>query len=102
MSFEGTWNITLETPMGPQMGQLDLKTSGSVITGFVTTPMGQVDIEDGQIDGLTAKWKIKVTTPMKLTLKFVATVEDDNIHGKAKAGVMPGGAFSGTRVVAGA
>ncbi|MBV1919694.1 MAG: hypothetical protein KUG73_03370, partial [Pseudomonadales bacterium] len=53
-------------------------------------------IEDGNFDGETLTWKSKTTKPMKLTLKYTATLDEaNNMSGFVKV-AMAKMKFSGT------
>ena len=51
MGADGTWTMTMKTPMGEQEGTLDLKTDGSTLTGTMSSPQGSMDLENGTVDG---------------------------------------------------
>ncbi|HVB27960.1 MAG TPA: hypothetical protein VNE21_08625 [Mycobacteriales bacterium] len=97
MSIAGSWQISMNTPMGTQTAQLVFQTEGTSLTGTMTSPLGAVDISDGVADGDTATWKAAVTSPMPLTLEFSARVDGDAISGEAKLGAFGTSTFSGTR-----
>lgn len=94
---DGTWNTTMNTPMGAQQGTLTLATSGDEISGKLAGPQGEIDIVDGKVEGELLTWKAKLTSPMPMTLEFDAKVEGDNISGNVKLGAFGNATFSGTR-----
>lgn len=96
-SADGTWNTTMNTPMGAQQGTLTLATSGSELTGKLAGPQGEIDIEDGKVDGDVLSWKAKLTSPMPMTLDFDAKVDGDNISGNVKLGAFGNATFTGSR-----
>lgn len=96
-SVDGTWNTTMNTPMGAQQGTLTLVTSGDDLTGKLAGPQGEIDITDGKVDGDKATWKAKLTSPMPMTLEFDAEVNGDDIKGNVKLGAFGNATFSGTR-----
>lgn len=96
-SADGTWNTTMNTPMGAQQGTLTLATSGSELTGKLAGPQGEIDIEDGKVDGDALSWKAKLTSPMPMTLDFDAKVDGDNISGNVKLGAFGNATFTGSR-----
>lgn len=97
MSADGTWNTTINTPMGAQNGTLTLSTEGGNLTGTMASPLGEMPIQDGSIDGDTLSWKADITSPMAMTLEFTAKVEGDEIGGNVKLGAFGNATFSGTR-----
>ncbi len=97
MSADGTWNTTMNTPMGAQQGTLTLASDGGSLTGKLSGPQGDIDLEDGTIDGDNLTWKASITTPMAMTLEFSATVSGDEISGNVKLGAFGDATFSGTR-----
>ncbi len=97
MSADGTWNTTMNTPMGAQNGSLTLTTNGAELSGKMSSPQGEMAIENGTIDGANLAWKAAITSPMPMTLEFTATVDGDAITGTVKLGAFGEAEFSGTR-----
>jgi hypothetical protein len=97
MAVDGTWNITLTTPMGPQQSTMVLEANGSALGGTMTSPMGKITIESGTIDGDTATWTAKISGPMAMTMECSAEVDGDSINGEAKLGSFGTATFTGSR-----
>jgi len=97
MSADGTWNTTINTPMGAQNGTLELNVDGNDLSGKMSSPQGEMAIENGAIDGDSLSWKAAITAPMPMTLEFSATVDGDAITGTVKLGAFGEAEFSGTR-----
>lgn len=97
MSANGTWNTTINTPMGAQNGTLTLATDGAELSGTMSSPQGEMAIENGAVDGDTLTWKAAITSPMPMTLEFSASVDGDAITGTVKLGAFGEAEFSGTR-----
>ena len=97
MSADGTWNTTINTPMGAQNGTLTISTEGGNLSGKMSGPAGEMDIQDGAIDGDNLTWKADITSPMAMTLEFSATVSGDDISGSVKLGAFGDASFTGTR-----
>ena len=97
MSADGTWNTTMNTPMGAQNGTMTLSTDGGALSGKLSGPQGEIDLEDGAVDGNSLTWKASITTPMAMTLEFDATLEGDNISGNVKLGAFGNATFTAER-----
>ena len=97
MSADGTWNTTMNTPMGAQNGTMTLSTEGGNLTGKLTSPQGEIELQDGTVDGDSLSWKADITSPMAMTLEFAATVDGDSMTGNVKLGAFGDATFSGTR-----
>jgi hypothetical protein len=96
MSVDGTWDITVNTPMGAQASTVVLTSDGGTLNGEVTAPQPGT-IYEGTVDGDSAKWKIDITVPMALTVQFDVTVDGDSLSGTASAGPFPPSQVTGTR-----
>jgi hypothetical protein len=97
MTVDGTWHMKIQTPRGEQEAQLQLSTSGSSLTGsFNDTP-----IENGRLTDDGISFTAKLTSPIKVKISCTATIDGDEISGKAKAALLPVAIpFSGTRATA--
>lgn len=96
MTVQGKWNITVKTPVGDKQGVLELRVDGPKLSGRISNPDYTVDFSDGRIAGNQLEWSAKLDKPMRMTLKFTATVDADRIEGKAKH-LLGSATFSGTR-----
>lgn len=97
MAVDGTWNISLDTPMGTRQATLDLKADGGALTGTQSADGATGPIQDGTVDGNKVQWKVDITNPMPLTLTFTATVDGDKMSGDADTGTFGSFPFSGSR-----
>ena len=93
MAIDGDWDITAQTPMGPQTSKLTIKTDGDTFTGTNVGPMGSADLEDGKIDGNTLTWSMKM---MGMDIKGTATIDGDTIKGSLNS-PMGDATMEGTR-----
>lgn len=96
MSADGSWNVTLNTPMGAQAGTLILKANGDALEGTMTGPQGEVALEEGKIDGDSLSWAI-TAAQMNMKILFSATVDGDKISGEAELGSFGKASFEGAR-----
>lgn len=96
-SADGSWNVTLNTPMGARPASLKLKTEGDVLGGTMESPQGAMEIEDGKIDGDRLSWVANMTQPMPMKLEFTATLDGDKISGEVDLGTFGKASFEGSR-----
>jgi hypothetical protein len=95
--FAGSWDATLVTPIGTMLVVFYITEESGVIGGVARSDAETVDILDAVAEGSRLTWTQKVTTPMRLTLKFDVTVEGDTMTGAYKAGVFPSSKVNATR-----
>ena len=97
MAADGTWNLTMQTPMGERRSTLTLSTAGGTLTGKQEAEGNTTDIADGTVNGNELSWKVSITNPMPLTLTFTGTVDGDTLSGSADTGMFGSFPFEGTR-----
>ena len=97
MSVDGTWTLTMQTPMGERTSSLTLKSAGGALTGTQTAEGNTTDIADGTVNGDSVGWKVSITNPMPLTLEFSGKVSGDDIAGDMDISGFGSWAFSGKR-----
>jgi hypothetical protein len=97
MSVDGTWTLTINSPMGAVPAKLILKSSGASLTGTQSAQGQSGEIKEGKIEGNTLSWKNAITSPMPMTLEFSATVDGNKMAGKVSAGMMGKFDFTGER-----
>ena len=93
---DGTYDVTVKSPLGDQKSTLTVKSDGNTFTGTNSGAMGSSDVS-GEVSGNTLTWQQKITTPMPMTLDMTATIEGDTITGSAKAGAFGSFPLSGQR-----
>jgi len=97
MSADGSWNVTINSPMGAQQATLTLVTDGSSLSGKMDGAQGSQEFSGGTADGNNLEWKVEMTSPMPMTLEITATVDGDAISGNVKLGAFGDASFEGTR-----
>lgn len=98
MAVDGTWKLTVNTPMGAQESTLVISASGATLTGTQSAGHGEgKPIDDGTVNGNDISWKASITKPMAMTLTFSGTVEGDTLSGSVKLGMFGSAPFSGVR-----
>ncbi len=97
MSVDGTWTITINSPMGPQPSTLVLQADGDVLTGDQSAQGNTSPISNGKVDGDTISWTNSIKTPFPMTLEFTGVIEGDKLTGSVKAGSFGSFPFAGGR-----
>ena len=97
MSADGVWNITVTSPLGPQVSSLTLKTDGGALTGSQSAMGDTKPIRDGKIEGDTVTWSNSVSSPFPMDLDFTGKVDGDTLNGSVKAGGFGSFPFAGKR-----
>lgn len=82
-----TWNLTIQTPIGPQVSVATFIRQDAVLTGRIDGKMGGEDISEGKIDGQTLTWINDVKKPAKIKLAFDVQIAGDQLSGKVKMGM---------------
>jgi hypothetical protein len=98
MTADGDWDLVVTTPLGERRGVLSLETAGGTLHGRQMADGNTIEIFEGVVDGASLSWKISITDPMPLTLKFTGSVEGDQLSGKVALGEFGDSSFTATRV----
>lgn len=97
MSVEGTWDLTISTPIGRIEAVVELRREQGVLTGSADGAGEQVPLHDIVLDGDHLTWRQAITKPMRLNLDFAVTVDGDHLTGTSKAGRLPSSKVVGQR-----
>lgn len=98
MSVAGTYNTTVNSPMGPQSGTFTVEDCGDgTFTGNLTGSLGSMNVEDGKVDGNNLSWKMNMVVPMPMTLDCTATIDGDTLTGNVNAGAFGAMPLTGQR-----
>ncbi|MDQ0394840.1 hypothetical protein [Labrys monachus] len=85
MSVEGTYKITVKTPLGPQEAQLTLRSEGSALSGSIENVKGRSDFSGGSVDGNEFRFPARISTPIgRIHADIAGRVEDDRLIASAK------------------
>ena len=96
-SIIGTWDVTINTPMGAQVVSLQFADDH---TGAARYGSDSVPLQNVAVSGNSATCNVKVTQPMVLTLSCAVTVDGDSLTGTASAGFFGEFALAGRRASA--
>jgi hypothetical protein len=98
MAVDGTWNVTLNTPMGSRNATLELTADGNDLSGKWGGQQGSQEFSGGKVDGDNVSWNVMMSGAMgQMELQFKGKVDGDNISGDVQFGSFGSGTFSGTR-----
>ena len=97
MSVEGTWKVTMNSPMGKQETVLELRSEAGTLTGTQSGEHGSYPITDGQVNGDTISWSSSITSPIRIVLQFTGVVTGETMKGKVKLGMFGAFDFTGIR-----
>ncbi len=99
MSFDGTWDLTVPSPMGAKVFRIVLSTAGGAVQGTVATGGGPAaPLIDPVLEGGHLCWAVKMPPPMNVRLDLDLTCAGDTLAGSAKAGHMALPGVTGVRV----
>jgi hypothetical protein len=97
LAIDGTWSITIQTPMGPREGTLELIGEGG-LAGTFSNARGNSAIFDASADGDAFSFSTEFEGAMgKMKLDFKGTCAGDAMSGDVVFGQFGNGTFSGAR-----
>lgn len=98
MAVDGTYDITLSTPMGERPAKLTLATDGNTLSGKFAGEQGEQDFDGGSVDGDAVKWSATINGAMgEMKLDFDGNVAGNEISGNVQFGSFGSGTFKGTK-----
>lgn len=97
MAVDGTWNVSVQSPMGEQKATLTLKNDGGALSGTAKAAAGQMDIANGKVEGDKATWSMTIQQPFPMTLDYDVIVAGDEMRGMVKAGAFGSFPMTGQR-----
>ncbi|MGX1830171.1 DJ-1/PfpI family protein [Paenibacillus taichungensis] len=96
--FDGNWDTTINTPVGKLEVELYINTSTDVIQGTATQGDETIAFLNPVLCDNRLTWTLPITKPIRLNLKFEVTVDEDQMRGTAKAGLLPSSKLTGKRI----
>jgi len=99
MSLNGTWDISISSPIGAQTAVLELTEHNGVIAGVVKNDAETLPLSNPVLQGTRLTWQSTMTKPFRLNLTFDVSFEGDTLSGTSKAGIFPTSKVTGTRVM---
>ncbi|MET8451087.1 hypothetical protein [Streptomyces sp. NPDC005209] len=96
-SAEGTWDLTMSTPIGRMRAVIELRSRDGVLTGTAQGTGEEVPLTEVVLDGDRLTWKQAITKPLRLNLAFDVRLDGDTLTGTSKAGRLPSSEITGER-----
>ena len=98
MSFDGTWDVTVNSPMGAKVFRIAVQTGDGGVQGTVsldgeTAPLIDPALADGHL-----RWSVKMPRPMNVLLEVDLTQAGEELTGSARTGRMVLPEVRGVRV----
>jgi hypothetical protein len=97
MSVAGSFQVTVNSPLGVTEATLNLDVDGESLSGALLSEESTQQFSGGTVNGNEVSWEMDLTRPMPLHLICSATVEGDSISGVIHLGAFGDANFSGTR-----
>ncbi|TVT30983.1 hypothetical protein FNH05_28700 [Amycolatopsis rhizosphaerae] len=101
MSVEGTWDLSISTPIGRIKAVAEFRREDGVLIGSAHGAGEEVPLSDVVLDGDRLTWKQAITKPMRLNLAFAVAIDGDTLTGTSKAGRLPASKVTGERRIVG-
>lgn len=94
----GKWTASVETPRGTQNLTFDFHVDGAKLTGTVTSPRGDSEIQDGKIDGDNLSFTQSVSfNGNDFKINYTGKVDGDTIKFTRTMGDRPAVEFTANR-----
>jgi hypothetical protein len=85
MSVEGTYKITVKTPLGPQEAAMTLCVEGSALSGAIENVKGRSDFSGGTVAGGEFRFSARIGTPIgRVHADIEGRVEGDRLSATAR------------------
>jgi hypothetical protein len=98
MAVDGTYNITMNTPMGARPATLTLATDGPALSGAFSSERGEQKLDSGEVSGDDVKFSMMFAGAMgDMKLDFAGKVDGDSIGGSVQFGAFGSGTWEGKR-----
>ncbi|WP_030674364.1 hypothetical protein [Streptomyces rimosus] len=97
MTVEGTWDLSMSTPIGKIKAVAEFRREDGLLVGTARGAGEEVPLSHVVFDGDRLTWKQSITKPIRLNLAFAVTVDGDTLTGTSKAGRLPASKVTGER-----
>jgi cytochrome P450 len=97
VSLEGTWNLVVHGPTGPQPTVLVIERNQGVLGGTQTGQGSTSAVTEVQVEANHVSWVNHTTKPIKLKVTFTGEIQGNTMSGKCKAGFVGSFKFSAVK-----
>ncbi|MGW5093760.1 hypothetical protein ACWEQ1_26645 [Streptomyces nodosus] len=97
MPAEGTWDLTVSTPIGGIEAVAEFHREDGVLVGTAHGAGEDVPLSDVVLDDDRLTWRQAITRPLRLNLAFAVTIDGDALAGTSRAGRLPASKVTGER-----
>lgn len=97
MPVEGTWDLSIATPIGRIKAVAEFRRRDGALVGSAHGTGEEVPLSDVVLNGDRLAWRQTVTKPLRLDLAFTVTIDDGTLTGTSRAGRLPASHVTGTR-----
>lgn len=85
MAIAGTYDVTVQTPLGLQVGSLLLRVADGTLSGTLESPKGESEFAGGTVMGNEIQFTARIHTPVgRIKARITGTVDGDKFIGEAK------------------
>jgi hypothetical protein len=98
MGFEGTWDVTVDSPMGTKCFRLEVRREEGALSGTASMDGNSLPLQDPRERDGRVTWSIRLPRPMNIELHFDLVLDGDALSGSAKAGFMTLPGVRGVRI----
>lgn len=98
LQFQGKWETIISTPIGEIPVLFDFVYQDGRIIGTATQGKDVVILNHLKIEEDCLKGAMKISKPMRLSLKFSVFVNKNQLYGEVKAGMLPASKLTGHRI----
>jgi hypothetical protein len=97
MALDGTYNLTMQTPMGNREVKLELASAGTDLSGSFAGPQGNAPLT-GSVNADAFNFSLTFTGAMgPMELKFEGKQDGENLAGTVQFGAFGSGPFTATK-----
>lgn len=98
MSLDGTWQLTLSSPMGDNYATAEFVTDAGEVAGKYTGLGTTEDIAEGAVDGDQVRWTVYRKQPIEWAIKFDMVLQGaDSMAGEVVVGTFGSYKVTGER-----